>query len=78
MHIIVQMTINIVLVWGFVMHISVRMTIHIVPLFFPMRFCEKGIVSSSVFLALMCRFHRVRNAIQRVNSVLQLTHYNCF
>ena len=34
------------------------------------------IVSSYAYLALMFMFHCLRNALQRLNSLVQLTHYN--
>ena len=43
--------------------------------FFPMCFCKMGIVCSLAFLALMFPFHNVRNALQRMNSVVQLPNY---
>ena len=79
--------------WFLVMNIFLQMTIHIligfrhvhfctndyfVPNIFPMCFCKMGILSSWAYLDLMFRFHHVRNALQRVNSLVHLMYYNCY
>ena len=52
---------------------------YFVPNIFPMRFCKMGIVSSLAYLALMCpRFHHARNALQRMNTLVHVRHYNCY
>ena len=51
---------------------------YFVPNFFPMHFCKTRIVRSQTYLSLMFRFHHMSNALHRVNSVVQLTHYNCY
>ena len=43
-----------------------------------MRYRKSGIVSSYLYLVLSFWFHHMRNALQHVNIVVHLMHYNVY